>query len=183
MSCPRCSAALRAATARGVRYRRCPKCGGSWFAGDKLRVLKDTAAGGDYRWIEIDLWQDRDKFRAGKQEKLVCPKDRQTMVTVRYGDSDVRVDTCPDCRGVWLDAKEYAKIVKYLEQRVDTETVAGYLDELRDEFVDIFTNPKHAGSEAGNFLKVLHLLELRFFVQHSNIGAALRSGARGIPGA
>ncbi len=183
MTCPRCAAELKSATARGVRYRRCPDCGGSWFPSDKLRVLKDKAARGDYRWIEIDLWKDREKFRAGKQEKLICPKDKQTLTTVRYGDSKVRVDICPSCQGVWLDAKEYAKITRYLEHVVDSETVAGYVGELRDELVDIFTNPKHAGTEARNFFKVLHLLELRFSVQHKNVAAALRSGSRGIPGA
>lgn len=183
MTCPRCAAELKSATTRGVRYRRCPKCGGSWFPADKLRVLKDKAAGGDYRWIEIDLWKDREKFRAGRQEKLVCPRDKQTMTTVRYGDSTVRVDICPACGGIWLDAKEYAKITKYLEHRVDSETVAGYVGELRSEFVDIFTNPRHAGTEAGNFFKVLHLLELRFFIEHSGIATAIRSAGRGIPGA
>ncbi len=183
MSCPRCAAELKATTTRGVRYRRCPACRGSWFPGDKLNVLKDKSARGDYRWIDIDLWKDRAKFRAGKQEKLVCPKSGQTMVTVRYGDSSVRVDLCPICQGVWLDAKEYAKLTNYLEQRVNSETVAGYVDELRDEFVDIFTNPKHAASEAGAFLKVLHLLELRFGVEHKNIAEALRSAGRAIPGA
>jgi Zn-finger nucleic acid-binding protein len=183
MTCPRCAAGLRARTTRGIRYRRCPKCGGSWFPGDKLRVLKDNAAHGDYRWIDIDLWKERGKFRAGKQEKLVCPKDRQTMTTVRYGDSNVRVDVCSKCRGVWLDTKEYAKIARYLERVVDTETVAGYVSELRDEFVDVFTNPRHAASELGSFFKVLHLLELRFGVEHRNVAEALRSAGRGVPGA
>ena len=183
MTCPRCAAELKSATMRGVSYRRCPDCGGSWFPGNKLNVLKDKARGGDYRWIDIDLWKDRDKFRAGKQEKLACPKDKQTMVTVRYGDSNVRVDVCASCAGAWLDAKEYAKIGKYLEQHVNAETVAGYVGELRDEFVDIFTNPKHAASEAGAFFKVLHLLELRFGVEHKNIAELVRSAGRGIPGA
>ena len=183
MTCPRCAAQLKSATTRGVRYRRCAECLGSWFPNDKLRVLKDKARGGDYRWIDIDLWKDRDKFRTGRQEKLTCPKDKQTMVTVRYGDSKVRVECCAKCRGVWLDAKEYSAITKYLEQRVNTETVAGYRAELRDEFVDIFTNPKHAGSEVSAFLKVLHLLELRFGVEHKNIAQILRSAGRGFPGA
>jgi len=183
MPCPRCAAELKATTTRGVRYRRCPSCHGSWLPGDRLNVLKDKARGGDYRWIDIDLWKDRDKFRAGKQEKLVCPKDKQSMTTVRYGDSNVHVDLCEKCAGVWLDAKEFTKIAKYLERIVDSETAAGYVGELRDEFVDIFTNPKHAASEAGAFFKVLHLLELRFGVEHKNIAETLRSAGRGIPGA
>jgi Zn-finger nucleic acid-binding protein len=182
MNCPRDGATLRTATTRGVRYRRCPTCSGNWIPNDKLRVLKDSAARGEYRWIDLDLWKDREKFRAGRQEKLVCPKDRQAMVTVRYGESNVRVDVCAKCAGVWLDASDYTKIAKYLEQRVNSETVAGYTGELRDEFVDVFTNPRHAGSEAGSFFKVLHLLELRFGVEHKNIAEVIGSAGRGIPG-
>ncbi len=182
MKCPRDATELDEVTRESVQYRRCGACGGSWLPNDKLRVLKDTAADGDYRWIDIDLWKDREEFHSGTQQQLVCPNDAGVMVTVDYGESDVHVDICGTCQGIWLDADEFAKITAYLEQRVNSETVAGYVDELRDEFVDIFTNPKHAGSEASSFFKVLHLLELRFGVEHKNIAGLLGSAGRGIPG-
>lgn len=182
MKCPRNATDLNQTEHNEVAYYRCPTCGGSWFANDRLRVLKDKASGGDYRWIDIDLWKERDDFRSGSQQQLVCPSDGGAMVTVDYSDSDVHVDICTTCQGIWLDADEYAKITSYLEQRVNSETVSGYVDELRDEFVDIFTNPKHAGSEVGAFFKVLHLLELRFGVEHKNIAGLLGSAGRGIPG-
>ncbi len=183
MDCPRCRAQLRRRRFQSVTFQRCPKCGGAWYGADKLRILKNRAAHGDYRWIDIDLWKDRRKFRAGKQKRLVCPKDGRTMVTVRYGDSRIRVDICERCRGIWLDANEYGKVLRYLERKVDSETVAGYLQDLRKEFADALSHPTRVASDLADMAKVLHLLELRFIVQHSGIAGALRSVSRGVPGA
>ena len=182
MDCPRCGAQLRRRRLGSVAFRRCSSCAGAWYGADKLRLLKSRAARGDYRWIDIDLWRDRRKFRAGRQERLECPKDGQAMVTVRYGESRIRVDICERCRGIWLDAKEYGKVLSYLEHKVDSETVAGYLSDLRKEFVDALAHPSRAASDLADMAKVFHLLELRFIVQHRNIATALRSGSRGIPG-
>ena len=104
------------------------------------------------------------------------------MVTVRYGDSRIRVDICERCRGIWLDAQEYAKILRYLEQKVDSETVAGYLRDLRKEFADALRHPSKAVSDLVDMAKILHLLELRFIIQHSDIAGALRTASRGVPG-
>jgi Zn-finger nucleic acid-binding protein len=131
----------------------------------------------------VDRWRERGRFRAGKQEHLICPRDKREMVTVRYGTSRVRVDICTHCRGIWLDASEYDRILKHLEKRVNSETVGEYLDDLREEFIEIFSGAESFRSEIGDFLKVLHLLELRFIVQHGNIAAGLQRAVRGVPGA
>jgi Zn-finger nucleic acid-binding protein len=182
MKCPRCHVRLRVRRLGSVEFHRCPSCGGAWYAAGKFRLLKRRASHGDYRWIHIDLWKDEAKFRAGKQERLVCPNDKQTMVTVRYGDSRIRVDICEHCRGIWLDEREYAKILSYLERKVDSETVAAYLDDMRKEFVDALRHPVRAAEDVGDIGKIIHLLELRFIVQHPKIANTLRATTRGIPG-
>ena len=182
MDCPRCGTALKRRRMKSVGFQRCPPCGGSWYRADRLGVLKEREAHGDYRWIDVDLWRERERFRAGKQEHLVCPKDKVEMTTVRYGTSRVRVDICTRCRGIWLDQSEYDKILKHLEKRVSTETFEEYLDDVREEFIEIFSGPESFRSEIGDFLKVLHLLELRFIVQHPNVAAGLQRAARGVPG-
>ncbi len=183
MNCPRCAKTTRKQTVKSVRLDRCPSCDGTWYDAGELRVLKDRASSGDYRWIDLDLWRDRGRFRAGRQESLLCPKDKTTMTTVRYGTSRVRIDTCGRCRGIWLDKTEYEKVLKYLDKRVDTETVEGYLEDLKEEFLEIFTGPEGFRSEIADFLKVLHLLELRFIVQHPRIATTVRTASRGVPGA
>jgi Zn-finger nucleic acid-binding protein len=182
MKCPRCAGRTRKMRVKSVQVDRCTKCLGTWFDADEMRVLKDREKRGEYRWIDVDLWRDRTKFRAGRQEGLVCPKDGESMVTVRYGRSPVRVEICGLCAGVWLDQGEYTKITAYLEKKVNSETVGEYLHELREEFVDLLTRRKGIRAELGDMAKVLHLLELRFMVEHSGVVDGLKRNVR-IPGA
>jgi Zn-finger nucleic acid-binding protein len=154
-----------------------------WCDSDEMRLLKDKEDGGDYRWIDVDLWKRADDMRAAEQSGQRCPKEGSVMTTVRYGDSDVTVDICPSCKGVWLDKGAYDRILEYLEHLVDSATVGDYLDDLKDEFVDVF-RPGGEGpvAEIGDLGKVLHLLELRFRVEHRNLGDILERIGRSIPG-
>ena len=183
MKCPRCGARTRPRNIKSISVDRCPKCNGAWYAADELRLLKDKEAQGDYCWIDVDLWRDRERFHSRRQEHLVCPKDKTAMTSVRYGNSRVRVDICTTCKGIWLDGGEYQKIVSYLDKRVNEETVEDFLRDLREEFLDIFTHPGGLRSEVADIAKVIHLLELRFIVQHSNIAEHLRALVKGVPGA
>ena len=182
MKCPRCESSLRLTRIKSIRVHRCAQCGGRWCGASELRLLKDREDHGDYRWIDFDLWKDRDRFLAGDQEKLPCPADGETMTSVRYGESPVRADICARCKGIWLDSGEYEKILQYLETVVDTETVSDYLSDVKDEFVEILTGKESVASGLADLGKVLYLLQLRFMVQHGNIAALVRRMARGIPG-
>lgn len=184
MMCPQCHTKMRHTEAKSLRLQRCPKCRGAWYEAEELRLLKDLEDKGDYRWIDIDLWRDAEKFAASEPQRgRKCPNDGSPLLTVHYGDSEIHVDICQGCEGVWLDGGEYPKILRYLEEKVDSETVGDYLHDLREEFVEIFTGGEGPGSEVSDFLKVLHLLELRFVVEHGKFSDTLRRLGRGIPGA
>ncbi len=182
MQCPRCAGRTRKVRVKSVRVDRCTSCRGTWYDAGELRLIKDREQRGDYRWIDVDLWKDRRKFLTGEQEGLVCPKDGRPMTTVRYGKSPVRVEICGHCKGIWLDRGEYEKILEQLEHKVNEETLAEYLGELKDEFVEVFTGPEGPRSELADLAKVLHLLELRFIVEHSDFAATLQRIAK-VPGA
>ena len=99
MDCPRCGAQLRRRRLKSVGFQRCLSCSGAWYGADKLRILKNRAAHGDYRWIHIDLWKERRRFRAGKQERLACPKDGGDVVErkSRRGKVFFGCANYPDC--------------------------------------------------------------------------------------
>jgi Zn-finger nucleic acid-binding protein len=183
MKCPECAGQTRTERLKSVEYERCPSCHGSWFNADKLRLLKDKERAGDYRWIDIDLWKHPDQFSTGRQDGLVCPRDKTKMTTVRYGDSRIRVNVCTECQGVWLHKGDYNRILKYLDEKVDSETVAGYAHDLNDEVREAFLSPENLPDEMRDVAKVLHLLELRFVVEHPSIANLVRSISKGVPGA
>jgi len=183
MKCPQCHGQTKTIEVKSISVQRCTKCGGTWYGKDELRLLKDKERHEDYRWIDVDLWQHPERFKAGEQHRYECPADGKPLLTVHYGDSGVRADICSHCHGIFLKRGAYRKILDELEEQVDTETAGEYVGDLKDEFVEIFTGPEGFFSEVADFAKVLHLLELRFVVQHKNLSEALRSASRGMPGA
>ena len=175
MDCPKGHGDMETVPIDSIHIDRCTSCGGTWYDVGELRLLKDKEAGGDYCWIDFDLWKERHRFRAEKQERYVCPGDGNPMTTVHYGESPVAVDICSKCRGVWLDADEYERIVADLEAMVNSRSAGDYLKDVRDEFLGIFTGPESPVSELKDLGRVLYLLQLRFVVEHPSLRAFLNS--------
>ena len=169
VNCPKDHQSLESVNVGGIRIDRCPECEGMWFDKDELRVLKDREAGGAYRWVHVDLWKDIDKFRARKQQRYSCPRDGSPMTTVHYGESEIAVDVCSTCHGIWLDRKEYRRILKYLEKTVDGSSAEDYLKDVRHELVGVFEGHESPLGAMRDVGKILYLLELRFTVEHPTL--------------
>ena len=67
-----------------------------------------------------------------------------------------------------------AAIIAYLEKTVLTESVGDYLQDVRDELVELFTGREDPRSEMRGLGKVLYLLQLRFGIEHPALAALLR---------
>ena len=158
---------------QGVEVDYCPKCLGLWFGKDELRQAKDEKLP-DLNWLDIDLWQDKTKFRVSKGEML-CPKCEVPMYVVKYGDSDISVDVCNLCQGVFLDRGEFKKVADYLEQKGKKELVEHYWQNLVKEGIEIFTGPESLKEEIADFLAVLGLLNAKFVSQHPTISQIILS--------
>ena len=120
MYCPICKKVkLEQTILSGVEVDYCPKCLGLWFEEEELRLAKDYKDR-DLRWLDIDLWKDEEKFKISPGQKL-CPQDRLPLYEADYADSNIKVDLCNICKGVWLDRGEFKKIIEYLQKRKDYE--------------------------------------------------------------
>ena len=171
MLCPICKKHLDQAIVSGVDVDYCPKCLGLWFEEEELRIAKDYKDR-DLRWLDIDLWRDVEKFKISPGQKL-CPADRLPLYETGYGDSDIKVDVCNICKGIWLDRGEFKKIIAYLEERADREVLNHYLKNLREELWEIFMGPETLREEIDDFLIILKLLNYKFSVQHPNIAKVI----------
>lgn len=96
-TCPRDHQLLASNDLPGYRYYSCESCGGSWLPGAVLdRVLSDRGVG------ELTALQ------SASVGEVVCA-DCQTLcdsIVIR----ECRLDRCPTCRGVWLDAGEAQRV-------------------------------------------------------------------------
>jgi hypothetical protein len=51
---------------------------------------------------------------------MKCPADDESLTTTTY-ETEIRVDECPSCRGIWLDQGELERIQKTRERDYSEE--------------------------------------------------------------
>ncbi|MDD5677255.1 MAG: zf-TFIIB domain-containing protein [Kiritimatiellae bacterium] len=168
MKCPDCKNELQPFDSKGIEINECVKCKGKWFDRDELRRAKDSADG-DLRWLDFDPFGEDTEQLSVASEGKVCPRCSKKMLSLKYVDSKVVIDKCASCQGIWLDPGEFAKIIRYLEKKVCTETATEYVRDTFKQFIEVFTGRKGLISEVKDFLAVLYLLELRIAAQHPNL--------------
>lgn len=172
MICPNC----KKETLKKIRFHksevdRCSQCHGIWFDQDELRKSKDEKD--QYlKWLDIDLWREGKKFQVSSSGKI-CPLCKKALYEVRYGESNIKVDTCNSCKGVWLDKGEFKKIIDYLKNVIDTETLTKYFKHTLEEAKEVFIGPEELSSEIEDFLLVIKLLQYRFCSQYPIIGSII----------
>jgi len=168
MKCPKCKfEELTKIKINGVKIDRCSYCGGLWFDKDELKISRDKRDK-DLSWLDFDLWEDQSKLMVSKKS-IDCPRDKEPLFKIKYGDTNVMVDICLDCHGVWLDKNELDKIIAQLKEKINTETIPGYLNDLGKEIAELLTHPNHADVELRHIAIVMKLLEYRIIAQHPKL--------------
>jgi uncharacterized protein len=106
MKCPKCqSETLVGHKIEGVGVDRCSSCEGIWFDAQELGDL-----------LAEDAKQVASLRRGSVREELAgkkgdCPRDGGELLRVYSAiEKTVIIDACPDCRGIWLDGGEFAKL-------------------------------------------------------------------------
>ncbi len=165
MICPNC----KKETLEKIRFHKsevdkCNQCHGIWFERDELRKSKDEKDQ-HLKWLDADIWREGKKIQVSSSMKT-CPPCKENLYEVKYGESDIKVDVCNSCQGVWLDGREFKKIIAYLSNIVNTETLTKYLKHTFEEAKEIFTGPEDLSSEIKDFLLVIKLLQYRFLSQY-----------------
>jgi len=171
--CPQCNVEFQQALLAGVEIDYCPRCYGLWFEEKELEWAKD-AKDRNLQWLDIDLWKDTGSFQIQKGAKL-CPTDRMPLYEVRYGDSNIKVDVCSICSGIWLDRGEFIEIIEYLKEKGEYEVMHNYVKNLFGEAWEVFSGPEILREEVLDFLAILKLLRYKFAAQHPFLSSLMLS--------
>ena len=78
----------------------CPRCRGGWFDARELAAVLSVAV---------------DKLRApsdAPRTSRICPQCGVPLAQIHYPETEIQVDVCEDCAGVWLDRGEFRGINK-----------------------------------------------------------------------
>ncbi|MHC5055270.1 MAG: TFIIB-type zinc ribbon-containing protein [Planctomycetota bacterium] len=120
LMCPKCQGRLHEDTLKssGVRVDSCPSCRGMWFERDELAAHSAAVEGRLVPGTDASVSRRR------------CPVCGVPMTKFRYSGTEVEVDLCEECRGVWLDLGE----LKSIETGPAEEETGGFLGLLRGLF-------------------------------------------------
>jgi len=119
--CPTCEKLLDLHKAYGIAFESCSKCGGLWVHQKELRVLKakvDEDSWGNLRWMNDEL-AAIERTSAIVSNKS-CPECAEShLLSTHFGNSNIIIDWCNHCHGVWLERHEFEDIVRYLRDELD----------------------------------------------------------------
>lgn len=114
--CPDCRIPMDTLVFREINLDDCPQCGGIWFDDGELKKLQSV---GD----ELCLQSLEDQAKPHKDvvvnegEPKLCPVCNQRLTPYRYMySSNVMLDECDDCFGVWVQDGELQKMAEYLDE-------------------------------------------------------------------
>lgn len=105
LDCPRCACPMDVTQAkRGLFVDHCGRCGGTWYdAGEFEQSFH----------VEGALNVQGEGTR--KVRSVPCPRCEHGLVEMNWPPgSGVRIDACPKCAGMWLDAGEAPRIQRAL---------------------------------------------------------------------
>lgn len=128
MICPNCSSQLISVSTKGAVLDTCPECKGIWFDSGEFGGFMNRLSRSDkVEPAKVQLFKRRqvEKFYPIKEAERSCPKCKTKMVKFNYAyDSNVMLDKCPQCQGIWADAGESKLIAGYLKDNPEFEKVA-----------------------------------------------------------
>lgn len=172
MICPNCkNKELQPLQIGNITIDNCADCKGSWFDYAELDKIKDFKIS-DANWFDVDLFSDETKFSTSNSDKL-CPKDNHSLFTLKYANSEVEVDVCKECKGIWLDKGEFENLMKYVEDNWTKEVLNNYRNNLIEESKEIFTGPESLRSEVADLMMLLGMFKYKFLVENDTFGKVL----------
>ena len=136
MHCPKCrKESLREIQVGEVKTRvdHCRTCGGIWFDQRELETIMTVAV------------KDLVVPSGAVETDRMCPRDFEAMYAFKYPQTEVTVDLCRKCSGLWLDGGELTEIKKVraqlagcgeLDRRAPETGLVGGLGRLFEWVVD-----------------------------------------------
>ena len=123
-----------------IEVDKCSQCGGIWLDYKELERIEETVERDYAEEIQQlpDLIDGAYAMALARSKPATeCPKCNQTMERREHGGcSQVMIDVCPHCRGVWLEEGEIRALEVFFERtKSETQEVrSGFMASLIDFF-------------------------------------------------
>jgi len=153
---------------KGINLDECGKCKGIWFDPGELDEIKGVFQP-DLRWMDFDLWKNLGDFQVASQP-VSCPQGHGTdLRSLYFKEVDVKIQFCPVCEGIWLQADDLQKIIVALLREAEALELSDYIKAGLKEAAEVVAHPDRFISEWHDLQAVLRLLKYRFFTENPKI--------------
>jgi Zn-finger nucleic acid-binding protein len=141
MKCPHDGTELTAAKYEAdIEVDRCGECKGMWLDYHELERIQDTCEkdyADEIRQLPNLVGNAYAMALARSKHGIECPQCGQAMERREHGCcSQVMIDVCPHCRGIWLDHGEIEALEVFFERTLaETRKVrSGFFARMTDLF-------------------------------------------------
>ena len=142
-----------------------------WFEKGEFDKARDEVEP-DLQWMHFDLWKAHEHFSVSL-DTLICPHCQKPMAAIHYGDTNVVVDICTNCGGIWLDQGEFQNILDALEQELVEKSELDYIKAALDEALDVVRGRQGFASEWKDLKTILRFLQYRILSENPRLHEAL----------
>ncbi|MEN8127497.1 MAG: zf-TFIIB domain-containing protein [Planctomycetota bacterium] len=131
-----CKSLLRAEKYQYVEFDICGDCRGIWVSGEQFHAMAvNVAADGQVKSSAKLTFQPRKVLRTLPENEALarkCPQCHSAMKEFNYAyDSNIFLDRCERCKGLWLDPNEIIDIAKHIQYNPEVDAAARAL--IKDE--------------------------------------------------
>jgi Zn-finger nucleic acid-binding protein len=140
MKCPRDFSELDSHVySAGMMFDVCPICKGVLLSAGELESIEHSHDANALNNLSSmpEFWnQEIDKEAQNTFGKIKCPNCQTEMTVMEYGfTSRINIDSCPNCRTIWLDKGELKAIESFIEiSRVSHYSQKGFMNKVRKLF-------------------------------------------------
>ena len=119
MICPSCQSSLTFEQVYYCKIFPCTRCDGIWLRAEIFPRLASSLAvnvdKSDHDYLK--LFKPREvAFPDPEKRPRLCPECRAAMKEFNFAyDSNIFLDKCPQCGGIWTDAGEILKVAEHLK--------------------------------------------------------------------
>ena len=141
MRCPVCSTALRRVRTRSFIVSICTKCKGIWFDAETfLPFAKKLSTESQTKSSSKITFQPRNVVTSEQviEDARLCPNCQAGLHKFNYAyDSNIFLDKCKNCKGIWTDAGEIQQVASYLKKDPRLQEIGSYLVKRDRQLEDI----------------------------------------------